>query len=200
MKKKIFVVLVLATLAAAGAFADLALGLNGALYMDDAALEAATGRSVAEAFQDGEGIYYGLMAEFMGKHLGLGLQFMGSWYTSAWGDALRDLDTNLYLSYHILGSRFVVDPMLDAGLGYVSKDWADRSLDDDLDNPIAATVYGYLGAGVGVNIWRLGLYSKFIWHFPMGAVQGSGYLSGTELEAFGLKPYKILVGAKIILG
>jgi hypothetical protein len=198
--KKIIVVVVLATLAAAGAFADLALGLNGALYMDDAALEAATGRSVAEAFQDGEGIYYGLMAEFMGKRLGLGLQFMGSWYTSAWGDALRDLDTNIYLSAHVLGSRFVVDPMLDAGLGYIAKDWADRDLDDDLDNPIAATFYGYLGAGVGVNIWRLGLYSKFIWHFPMGAVQGSGYLSGTELEAFGLKPYKILVGAKIILG
>jgi hypothetical protein len=100
----------------------------------------------------------------------------------------------------VLGSRFVIDPTIDAGLGYISKDWADESLDDDPDNPIAATAYGYLGAGVGVNIWRLGIYSKFIWHFPMGPVQGSGYLSDTDLEAFGLKPYKILVGAKFILG
>ena len=198
--KKILVVLALCVLGAAGAFAELALGLNGALYMDDAALETATGRSVAEAFQNGEGIYYGLMAELMGKHMGLGLQFMGSVYDSAFSAQLLDLDTNLYLSAHVLGSRFIVDPTLDAGLGYISKDWADSDLDDDPDNPIAATAYWYLGAGVGVNIWRLGIYTKFMWHFPMGAVQGSGYLSDTELEAFGLKPYKILIGAKFILG
>jgi len=199
--KKTTLVLVLCLLGAAGAFADFALGLNGALYMDDAQLEAAGYRSVAEAFRDGEGIYYGLMGEFMGKHLGFGLQGMGSWYYSPWiNDVMRDLDLNLYLSYHILGSRFVVDPMLDAGLGYIFKDWADRHLDDDLDNPIAATAYGYLGAGVGVNIWRLGFFSKFIWHFPMGPVWGDGSLSGTQLEAFGLKPYKILIGAKFIFG
>jgi hypothetical protein len=198
--KKILVVLALCVLGAAGAFAELALGLNGALYMDDAALETATGRSVAEAFQNGEGIYYGLMAELMGKHMGLGLQFMGSVYDSAFSAQLLDLDTNLYLSAHVLGSRFIVDPTLDAGLGYIFKDWADSDLDDDPDNPIAATFYGYLGAGVGVNIWRLGIYTKFMWHFPMGAVQGSGYLSDTDLEAFGLKPYKILIGAKFILG
>jgi hypothetical protein len=198
--KKILVVLALCVLGAAGAFAELALGLNGALYMDDAALETATGRSVAEAFQNGEGIYYGLMAELMGKHMGLGLQFMGSVYDSAFSAQLLDLDTNIYLSAHLLGSRFIVDPTVDAGLGYIFKDWADSDLDDDPDNPIAATFYGYLGAGVGVNIWRLGIYTKFMWHFPMGAVQGSGYLSDTDLEAFGLKPYKILIGAKFILG
>jgi len=198
--KKIMIVLVLCLLGAAGAFADFALGLNGALYMDDSQLEAATGRSIAEAFQDGEGIYYGLMGEFMGKRMGLGLQFLGSWYISYWGDPLRDLDLNLYLSAHLLGSRFVIDPMVDAGLGYIWKDWAKSSLDDDPDNPIAASVYGYLGAGVGLNIWRLGIYSKFIWHFPIGHVMGTGDLSGIPIEEFGLKPYKILIGAKIILG
>ena len=35
--KKILVVSVLCLLGAAGAFADLALGINGALYMDDPA-------------------------------------------------------------------------------------------------------------------------------------------------------------------
>jgi hypothetical protein len=199
--KKILVVLALCVLGAAGAFAELALGLNGALYMDDAELEAANGPSVAEAFQSGEGIYYGLMAEFMGKHMGLGLQFMGSTYMSAWNDQLLDLDLNIYLSAHILGSRFIVDPTIDVGLGYISKDYADKdNLSDDPDNPIAATTYGYLGAGVGVNIWRLGIYSKFMWHFPMGAVQGTGALDGYPIEAFGLKPYKILIGAKFILG
>ena len=198
--KKILVVLALCVLGAAGAFAELALGLNGALYMDDAELEAASGPSVAEAFRNGEGIYYGLMAEFMGKHMGLGLQGMASWYTSAWGDVLRDLDGNIYLSAHVLGSRFIIDPMVDLGLGYISKDWAESDLDDDPDNPIAATAYWYLGAGVGVNIWRLGIYTKFMWHFPMGAVQGTGDLSGYPIEEFGLKPYKIMLGAKFILG
>ena len=198
--KKILVVLVLCVLGAAGAFADLALGLNGALYMADEELAAATGRSIAAAFRDGEGIYYGLMAEFMGKHMGLGLQFMGSTYDTLIGDRMLDLDTNLYLSAHVLGSRFVVDPTIDAGLGYIFKDWADDSLDDDPDNPIAATAYWYLGAGVGVNIWRLGIYTKFMWHFPMGALQGSGGGIDYTIEEFGLKPYKIMLGAKFILG
>jgi hypothetical protein len=197
--KKATIILVLCLLGAAGVFADFALGLNGALYLDDPAYY--TAQSVGEAFRNGEGIYYGLMGEFMGKHLGLGLQFMGSWYYSLYiNDPLRDIDTNVYLSAHVLGSRFVIDPMLDAGLGYIFKDWARRSQDDDPANPIAATFYGYLGAGVGVNIWRLGLYSKFIWHFPMGQVMGTGDLSGVPIEQFGLKPYKILIGTKIILG
>jgi hypothetical protein len=91
--------------------------------------------------------------------------------------------------------------MVDVGLGYISKDYADKdNLDDDPDNPIAATAYWYLGAGVGVNIWRLGIYSKFMWHFPIGQVMGTGDLTGIPIEEFGLKPYKIMIGAKIILG
>jgi len=196
--KKILLISVLCLLGAAGAFADLALGLNGAMYLDDPSLY--TAGDIGEAFRNGEGIYYGLMAEFMGKHMGLGLQFMGSAYDTAIGDRMLDLDTNIYLSAHLLGSRFIIDPTLDVGLGYIFKDWADRSLDDNLDDPIAATAYGYLGAGVGLNIWRLGIYSKFIWHFPMGALQGSGGGGTYTIEEFGLRSYKILIGAKFILG
>jgi hypothetical protein len=53
---------------------------------------------------------------------------------------------------------------------------------------------------VGVNIWRLGIYTKFMWHFPMGAVEGTGDGGTYPIEEFGLKPYKILLGAKFILG
>ena len=198
MKKTIAIVLILALAAAAGAFADFGLGLIGSLYMDDAEWEAATGRSIADAFRNGEGVYYGLMGEFMGPRVGLGASVLGSAYLSAWGDELVDADLNVYLVGHVLGSRTVLDPMVEIGLGYIAKDYADSSADDDPDNPLAATKYWLLGAGLGVNLGPVGFYTKFDYHLPLGPVEGSGALTGTELEAFGLKPYKIVIGAKVM--
>jgi hypothetical protein len=199
-KKRILIVLALVLLAAGGAFADFAVGLNGALYMDDAELEAATGRSIGKAFRSGEGVYYGLMAEFLGKYMGLGGSFMGSRYFSSFGSELLDLDLNAYVAAHVLGSRFVIDPSVEAGLGWIQKDYARSSEDDDPDNPLTATAYWYLGGGVELNIWRLGIFTKFIYHFPLGPVMGTGDLSGIPIEAFSLKPYKIVLGVKFIFG
>ena len=197
--KKILVVAVLCLLGATGAFADWALGINGALYLDDAEWQAATGRSIAEAFRSGEGIYYGLMAEFMGKHMGFGVEFMSSFYNSYFDVPMYDIDTNMYLAAHFLGSRFIIDPTLEVGLGAIWSDYQ-GGFDDDPDNPVSGTIYWDVGAGVGLNIWRLGIYTKFIYHFPIRPMQGSGPLYGETLEAFPLPPYKILLGAKIILG
>jgi len=199
VKKTILIVLVLGLLAAAGAFAELALGLNGALYIDDPS--GYTVGDVGAAFQKGEGIYYGPLAELLGKRMGLGLSFMFSRYTSSFDILMQDTDLNLYLDGHILGSRFLIDPMVEAGLGWIQKDYANETEDDDPDNPITATKYWFLGGGLGLNIWRLGVFAKFIYHFPMGPVQmtdPSGTLTGINLEAFGLKPYKIVLGAKFI--
>jgi hypothetical protein len=198
MKKRTWLVLVLMVAAAAGAFADFGLGLIGSLYMDDVEWEAASGRSIADAFRDGEGIYYGLMGEFMGPRVGLGLSVLASVYESAWGDELVDADLNAYLVGHVLGSRTVLDPMVEVGLGYIAKDYADSDFDDDPDNPIAATKYWFLGAGLGVNLGPVGFYTKFDYHLPLGAVQGTGDLFGYDIEAFGLKPYKVVIGAKLL--
>jgi len=198
--KKILVVAVLCLLGATGAFADWALGINGALYMSDADVQAATGQSIGEAFRNGEGIYYGLMAEFMGKHMGLGLAYMASFYDSYLDFPMYDMDVNINLVGHLLGSRFIIDPTVEAGLGAIWTDYAAQEFDDDPDNPLAGTVYWDLGLGVGINVWRLGVYTKFIYHFPIRPMNGSGPLQGEQLEAFDLKPYKILLGAKIILG
>jgi hypothetical protein len=200
MKKKIMAVLVLALLAATGAFADFALGLNGALYMGSEELQDATGRSIGQAFLSGEGIYYGLMAEFLAKYWGLGAAFMGSRYNSAFNLPMYDLDLNAYIAAHPLGSRFVVDPSVEAGLGWIQKDYADSSYDDDPDNPLTATFYWYLGGGLELNIWRIGIFTKFIYHFPFGPVMGTGDLSGIPLVPFALKPYKIVLGVKFIFG
>jgi hypothetical protein len=200
MNKKILIVLVLSLLAAGGAFADFALGLNTALYMDDAELQAATGRSIGQAFAHGEGIYYGLLAEFLTKYMGLGFSFMGSRYMSAFDAAMRDLDLNGYVAAHVLGSRFVIDPSVEAGLGWIQKDYAYSADDDDPNNPISATWYWYLGGGLELNIWRLGIFTKFIYHFPIGPVFGTGDLYGIPIEPFALKPYKIVLGVKFIFG
>jgi len=198
--KKILVVLALCVLGAAGAFAELALGLNGALYMSDADVQAATGQSIGEAFKNGEGIYYGLMAELMGKHMGLGVTLMPSFYKSYLDFPMYDFDLNFYLAAHVLGSRFFIDPTIEAGIGAIWTDYADDQFDDDPDNPLAGTIYWDIGLGVGVNIWRLGFYGKFIYHFPIKAMDGSGPLQGETLEAFDLKPHKLMLGAKFILG
>jgi hypothetical protein len=199
-KKKILIVLALVLLAAGGAFADFAVGLNGAWYISDAELQTATGRSVFKAFSEGEGIYYGLMAEFLGKYMGVGAAFMGSRYLSTFDVPMYDLDLNAYLAAHVLGSLSVIDPSVEAGLGWIQKDYANSADDDDPDNPLTATFYWYLGGGLELNIWRLGIFTKFIYHFPFGPVMGTGALSGIPLESFALKPYKIVLGVKFIFG
>jgi hypothetical protein len=210
MKKTIVVVLILAVVAAAGAFADFGLGLIGSLYMDKAEFADATYGSVADAFRQGEGIYYGLMGEFMGKKWSLGGAYMASFYR-AWFDStipMMDMDLNLYLGGHFLGTRSILDPSLEGGLGYIFKDYADKKYDDDPDNPLTRTLYWYLGAGLGVNLGPVGVFGKFIYHIPFrsqppGTIEyydELGFLHTTtiDLEDFALKPYKIVLGAKIM--
>jgi len=116
-----------------------------------------------------------------------------------------DMDMNLYLGGHFLGTRSVLDPFVEAGLGYVFKDYADDMYDDDPDNPITRTAYWYLGAGLGANLGPVGFFGKFIYHIPF-ARQPAGYvydpILGTDtaisLEDYALKPYKIVLGGKIM--
>ncbi len=200
MNKKMLIVLVLSLLVAGGAFADFALGLQGALYIGTAELQQETFGSVASAFAHGDGIYYGPMIEFLSKYWGVGGSFMFSRYLSSFNAALWDWDANVYLGVHFLGSRFVFDPSIEAGLGYIQKDYFYRWQDDDPNNPLAATWYWYLGGGLELNVWRLGIYSKFIYHFPLGPAWGGGDLMGIPLEPFALKPYKIILGVKFMFG
>jgi hypothetical protein len=198
MRKLIGIILGLLLLTAA-AFADLSIGLNGALYMDDGDLEAATGVSVAEQFRSGDGIYYGLMAEALGKKIGLGASYMASFYDSEiTGNRMVNMDLNLALDAHLIGSRTILDPFVGVGLGYVYKDYADEDFDDDPDNPVSATAYWFLNGGLGLNLGPIGIFTKFLYHIPFGPIEGSEALDDVTLEAFALEPYKIVIGAKVI--
>jgi hypothetical protein len=168
MKKTMLIVLIVAVTAAAGAFADVGFGVIGALYMDDAEWAAATGYSVAHAFRNGEGIYYGLMGEFMGENISLGGAYMASFYNAVFDPTIPmvDMDMNVYLGGHFLGTRKVLDPFVEAGLGYIFKDYADDQYDDDPSNPLTRTAYWYLGAGLGANLGPVGFFGKFIYHIP----------------------------------
>jgi hypothetical protein len=210
MKKTMLIVLIVAVTAAAGAFADVGFGVIGALYMDDAEWAAATGYSVAHAFRNGEGIYYGLMGEFMGENISLGGAYMASFYNAVFDPTIPmvDMDMNVYLGGHFLGTRKVLDPFVEAGLGYIFKDYADDQYDDDPSNPLTRTAYWYLGAGLGANLGPVGFFGKFIYHIPFerqpaGTVSyydefGVEHTTSIDLEDYALKPYKVVLGAKIM--
>ncbi len=202
MRKTVIILMVLGLVAAAGAFADLSLGLNGAVYMDDAALQNTTGVSLSQQFQSGDGVYYGLMAEILGRKIGLAGSYLASFYTSdVTGYEMVNMDLNLALDAHLLGSRTIIDPIIGVGLGYIAKDFANEADDQDPDNPLTATAYWFLEGGLGLNFGPLGIFGKFLYHLPLGdgTVSGQGGLSDTELEAYALQPYKIEIGAKVML-
>lgn len=204
MKKKLIFLVLLITFVASGAFAlNLTLGLNGALYIDDG--EYQTWDERFQAFQDGEGIYYGLMLELLGDNVGLGFNYYASIYESAFGLDMMDMDVNFNLSYHLLGSTFFLDPFGEIGIGMIAKDFADSELQGD--NPITATNYWDAGLGLGVNLGGLGVFGKFIYHFETGTPTveetyvdeyGNEQTISYDLEGFALKPYKFVLGAKLI--
>jgi len=208
MNKKILITILLITLTASGVFAlNLSLGLNGALYMDDGEYNGWDDRF--EAFQEGERIYYGLMIEILGDQVGIGGNFFSSIYESSFGMEMIDMDLNLALSYHLLGSTFFLDPFGEIGIGYISKDYTDDDIADiDGDMPVTAMGYWFAGLGAGLNLGAIGFYGKFLYHFNLGAPavedefydkDGQAVTVEYTLEEYALKPYKFVLGAKLIL-
>ena len=208
MNKKLLIFAVLITFAASGAFAlNLTVGLNGALYMDDN--EYVTWDEKVDAFKDGEGVYYGLMVELLGDQVGIGANYFASVYDSTFGEEMIDMDLNLGLSYHLFGSVSVLDPFGEVGVGFIAKDYADSDMQDvNGDAPLTAMKYWYAGVGAGINLGSIGIFTKFLYHFNLGAptvedefydIDGNPIFVEYTLEEYSLKPYKFVLGAKIIL-
>jgi len=207
MNRKLVAVLAILSIAATGAFAQIGLGVNAALYSD-------TGMRLSEfgdRLSEGEGVFYGPFIEIAGEKTALGLSGHFSFYDEDWGGYYIPIivfELRLYLQGHFLGYKSVLDPFLEIGLGVMGKEFADEDNDPDPDNPLMATKYWQVGGGVGINLGGLGIFLKGLYMFPFGSVDASyeyydewGDLQTYyyPLSEYPLKRLKLILGAKIIL-
>lgn len=214
MNKRLIAVLAILTVAAAGAFAQIGLGLNAAIYSD-------TGMPLSEfrdRLREGEGVFYGPFIELALGKTALGLSGNFSFYEEDWSFAqngtemipMMDFDLTLYAQGHLIRYRAFLDPFLEVGLGVMGKDFASEEFDPDLDNPIMAKTYVQAGGGFGINLGGLGIFIKGLYLFPFGDPLEVTYdyidpdtgLTETftyPLAEYPLKRLKLIAGAKIIL-
>ncbi|MBP7264284.1 MAG: hypothetical protein KBB32_08915 [Spirochaetia bacterium] len=212
MTRKIIAMAVFATLAASGAFAQIGLGLSGAYYSDTNL----TASETVNIFQEGEGIFYGPFAELGLGKLALGIAANVSAYDYDYfgnGDLypMMEYDVNFYMQSHFLGYASFLDPFLELGLGGMGFDFADESVDPDLDNPLMASNYWHFGGGLGVNAGFIGAFFKVLYMFDLGAADmtyyenvdadGDGYFDTTSTEGtpYPLRRLKVLLGVKVNL-
>src|SRR6056297_2657142 len=177
MMKKLVVVFIMVVIVSTGVFAQ---GLGFGLSVNQYYMENENGNlpSLSEAwddFREGNGRYWGGFGEFMGQNYALGLSFnymidkadpeFYSWANDPSNYDMWNYDLNLYLAYHFLGTKSVLDPFLQAGFGlwaydYMNKD-ALREEEEETwvtDDPLMGSAYFDLGAGLGVNLGSLGIF------------------------------------------
>jgi hypothetical protein len=209
MKKLVFVA-VLVAVVSAGAFAQLAIGVTGALHMD----QQLSGSEIAADFQSGDNIYYGGFVEILGKHLGLGASINVSPAQSEAID-LINYDANLYLSYHLFKATGFLDPFGEVGFGVFALDYKNSS-DEPAGgtSPIAESPYWYGALGLGINLGhRIGVFGKFAYNMIIQS-QATDKDSGTAIPYYGtysqnadgswnvteyVPSYRFTLGLKLIL-
>ncbi len=213
MNKKIAATLAILTVAAAGAFAQIGVGINAAIYSDTGMRFSEFGDRLGE----GEGVFYGPFIELAMDKLALGFSANFSFYKEDWSYSypgewlvpMVDYDLTLYAQGHFLGYSSLLDPFLEMGFGLMAKDYARDSDDPDPDNPIMGTTYWQIGGGLGVNFGPIGIFIKGLYLFPFGTVKGEYYeydMYGNEygpipydISEYPLKRLKLILGGKIIL-
>jgi hypothetical protein len=210
VNKKIFSVAMLVALVSGGAFAQLALGVTGALNMD----QQLSASEISNDFKNGDNIYYGGFVEILGKHLGLGVSLNVSPVQSETID-LINYDADLYLSYHIFKATGFLDPFLETGLGVFALDYKKQS--DKVEggtSPIAESPYWYGALGLGINLGhRIGVFGKFAYNWIIQR-QGTDKDTGQTIPYYGtyapdangdwavteyVPTYRFTLGLKLIL-
>jgi len=220
--KKTGILVLLLTVVVSGVCAvDFSLGFSGALYMSDEQFDSASGRSILDRFEDGEGIFYGVNGEILFDQWALGLYTYFSFYefeytfnsgSNTGRFEMMDVDVNLSLSYHFFKARSVLDPFAEFGAGVISsnvnavyEDGTQIYGPDFDDDPfmILGTEYVFAGLGLGLNLGDLGLFSKVQYHTPVGTPEGEiesgGSKTSYEVDEFPLNDLKVILGLKLFL-
>lgn len=214
--KKLIAAAALAALVAGGAFAQLSFGVTGVqYYQEDENGNLPSFDQVVQDLQDGTGVYYGGFVELTLHKLGFGFAFNYSTIEGYNSDYMLDsaydqisYDGNFYLAYHLFGGRAFIDPILQLGIGMTAFDWKNKDayIADsnwaDQDDPMMASMYWDAGVGLGINLGPVGVFTKLMWNSLIdGVVTGTNDYTGEEYEipAFDPMPFKVIVGAKIIL-
>jgi hypothetical protein len=199
VNKKFLAVLALAAAVGSGAFAQLAIGASGALY-DDSFDSAG---SIVDRFQSGKDIFWGPFIELgLDKFaLGFSANFSKYYEDFGWGTTydMLNMDYTFYVQGHPLGYKFIIDPFVEAGGGYMAEDYAHEADDLDSSNPLMKTNYFQLGGGLGVNLGALGIFAKFDYLFP-GEPATYKLKNGDSfpLDKYPINRMKFMLGAKII--
>jgi len=234
MKRFVIVVLAAAILTSA-AFGQLILGVSGNLYyMEDVEGNLPSISEAFDQFRDGTGVFGGIFGEIVGKKTGLGLAV--NWNPPVDGyDGLLDVyhesiaqqtfDVNVYLSHHLFGGRFLIDPFINLGIGMMMQTYADvdsawnyyNSYDFDTyidsDDPLAGSLYWDIGIGLGLNLGAVGFFAKASINSIISDVLTGTYDDDANLYYFGggnpgeeytipsldPMPFKWTFGAKLIL-
>jgi hypothetical protein len=222
--KKFLVALLFVAVIASGSFAQLMIGLSGALHMD----ERLTAEEINARFKSGDGIFYGPTIEIAGRHLGVGVTGNVSSYDrdvtfdSYLGPITQtfkftDYDLTLYLSYHLFGGRAFLDPFGEFGGGVLAMGFAEDA-DNEAYNPydgnfLMANYYWYAALGLGLNLGPIGVFGKFSFNYALKNADYKANWRGTETETtlypYGydevlfpngyLPKYRFTAGVKLIL-
>lgn len=208
--KRLCFVLILVSIVGMG-FADMSFGVTAQqYYTKDAGGLLPGGSTVWDDFVDGEGVYWGGMFEYLFKNVGLGVTFNARYYEE---ETNRDLDTwnydlNGFIAYHILGTRSVIDPFAQAGIGvwkydYVSTAAAKSALPGYTGDSLAGSMYLDIGLGCAVNIKFASIFAKTMWNFqsdkPLAGSYDETTETHTEVPMLDVLPFKWVFGARVIL-
>lgn len=205
MKRKIFAVLILTALVVGGASAQLMFGVTGAIPMDSTNFKAA---DVVAQLKEGNGVLYGFTGELAFRKLGFGVSANTMYYPDEFTNVQQIIDVESYISFHIIKARAFLDPFVELGaglLGTINDDIYTNEYSQFLD----ASYYWYAGAGLGLNLGIIGVFTKFSMNFNVASPVTYTDMYGYEQEypAFGsvlfgsayIPAYKLTVGAKLIL-
>jgi hypothetical protein len=228
MTKKFLLVIAIVLIVTTGAFAQLTFGITANQYVyEDEAGNLPSLSTVWGDFRDGLGTYWGFFGEIILGKLGIGLAFnyqdVPSFYYDMDGtgtdfgvefyEEMWSYDANVYLSYHFLGGRSLLDPFLQSGIGVNAYDFKNQEDKYDYnsmgpDDPIFGSPYWDIGAGLGLNLGGIGIFLKGTYMMEMeGTLTGTSWpdaFDGSTFE-YDIMPwylngdFKWTFGAKLIL-